>query len=142
MIAGVVVTAAAGAVCGAAYFHVLVPFNDALRSKSAPSYTGRREAVVLAHTCRSGHGSSSCVCPRRYRRTLLEYKGADWRRRRYEVPGEYPLGPKVPVRVSYSSNRPYPLTWTTVRRTAIRGAVAGGVLGLAHAVLLSLLLYA
>jgi hypothetical protein len=105
MIAGVAVTAAAGAVCGAAYFHVLVPLNDALRSKSAPSYTGRREAVALAHSCVAGHEPPSCVCPRRYRRTLLEYKGADWRRR-YEVPGTYPLGQQVPVRVGYSSNRP------------------------------------
>jgi hypothetical protein len=142
MIAGVAVTAAAGAVCGAAYFHVLVPFNDALRSKSAPSYTGRREAVALAHSCVAGHEPPSCVCPRRSRRTLLEYKGADWRRQRYEVPGTYPLGQQVPVRVGYSSNRPYPLTWTTVGRTAIRGALVGGALGLAHAVLLSVLLYA
>ncbi|MEU4429514.1 hypothetical protein AB0F65_02375 [Nocardia rhamnosiphila] len=142
MIAGVAVTAAAGAVCGAAYFHVLAPFNDALRSKAAPSYTGRREAVVLAHTCRSGHKSSSCVCPQRDRRTLLEYQGADLRQRRYAVPGTYPLGQPVPVRVGYSSNRPYPLTWTTVGHTAIRGALVGGALGLAHAVLLSLRLYA
>lgn len=141
MIAGVGVAAAAGALCGAAYFHLLVPFNEALRSNGGPSYTGRRPAVVLAHTCTSGHEPSSCVCARRYRRTLLDYRGADWRRRRYAVPGEYPVGQEVPVRVSYSSNRPYPLTWTTVRRTATRGAVAGALIGLVHAALLSLLLY-
>ncbi|WP_459547610.1 hypothetical protein [Nocardia sp. X0981] len=108
------VTAVAGAVCGAAYFHVLVPFNEALRSKAAPSFTGRRVAVALGHTCTSGHEPSSCVCSPRYRRTLLEYQGTDWRCRRYEVPGTYPLGDEVAVRVSYSSNRPYPLTRTTV----------------------------
>ncbi|MEV6326097.1 hypothetical protein AB0M45_33805 [Nocardia sp. NPDC051787] len=71
---------------------------------------------------------------------MIEYHGADWRRRHDAVPGRYPLGAEIPVRISYRTNRAYPLTRTTLVRTGLRGAALGAGLGLFNAVLLCVLL--
>ncbi|WP_040787247.1 hypothetical protein [Nocardia pneumoniae] len=71
---------------------------------------------------------------------MIEYRGADWRRRHDAAPGRYPLGAEIPVRISYRTNRAYPLTRSTLVRTGLRGAALGAGLGLFNAVLLCVLL--
>ncbi|WP_280276045.1 hypothetical protein [Nocardia wallacei] len=140
LLAGVVVSAVFGSVVGASYHHVIVPFNEVFRSYGGPVYTGRRPASVIAHTCREGHEPVACRCPPRRLRSVLEYRGADWLIRHRHVPGRYPVGAEIAVRVSYRSNRPYPLTRTTVVRSAVLGALWGAGAGLLYATVLSVML--
>ncbi|NKY36506.1 hypothetical protein HGA13_26050 [Nocardia speluncae] len=141
MLAGPAATTVAGAVFGLAYHHILVPLNEALRTWGGPAYTGRRPALAIAHSCVSEHDPEVCPCRPWRRRTVLEYQGADWQRRRYAVPGTYRLEAEVTVRVGYRGNRPYPLTPITAFRCAHRGAAMGAALGLFYAALLWFLLY-
>ncbi|MFC4127371.1 hypothetical protein [Nocardia rhizosphaerae] len=136
MLAGLAAVTVAGFVCGLAYHHILVPVNEALRSHGGPGYTARRPALAVAHTCALAHDPMACPCPPRRQRTIVEYQGVDWSRRRHPVPGRYPLGAELSVRVRYAGNRPYPLTRITVLRSAIRGAAAGVGFGLVFIVLL------
>lgn len=140
LLAGVASSAVFGAVVGAAYHHVIVPFNEAFRSYGGPVYTGRRAARVVAHTCRDDHEPVACGCPPRRLRSVVEYRGADWLTRRHHVPGRYPVGSEIVVRVSYRSNRAYPLTWITVVRYAVFGALAGAGAGLLYATVLAVML--
>ncbi|WP_067537859.1 hypothetical protein [Nocardia crassostreae] len=122
LIAGIASSTAFGAVCGLAYHHVIVPFNEAFRSHGRPSFTGRRPALAVGHSCTSEHPPEDCPCPPRRRRTVVMYQGVDWRRSWHAVTGRYPLGTEIPVHVSYRTNRPHPLTWTTAVHGALRGA--------------------
>ncbi|NNH69539.1 hypothetical protein HLB23_06600 [Nocardia uniformis] len=141
LVAGVAAPAIGGLLYGLAYHHVLVPLNEAFRYHGGPRFTGRRPALAVAHSCAAEHEPGACPCPPRRQRTILEYHGADWRRRCFPVPGRYPLDAEVPVHVSYTSNRPYPLTRITVVRSAIRGTAAGFAIGLVVIAMMCVTLY-
>ncbi|WP_329412203.1 hypothetical protein OG563_07065 [Nocardia vinacea] len=141
LLAGWVACALFGWVCGVAYWHVLVPFGEVF-GRSAPSYTRRRMAKAVAHTCKRDHEPTLCPCLRWQQRTVLEYQGADWRGRRAAVAGWYLLGSEVPVRISYRTNRAYPLTRAAVIRTSVLGAALGTAIGLIQVLLLLVVLHA
>ncbi|MBF6225963.1 hypothetical protein [Nocardia abscessus] len=136
LLAGLVATTVGGFLCGAAFHHVLVPLNEIFRSIGRPSYTNRRPALAIAHTCVYAHVPADCSCIPRNRRTVLEFRGTNALLRQAAVQGVYALGTELPVRVRYSTNEPVPLTRNTVVRSAIRGSALGAALGLIHIALL------
>lgn len=135
LLAGVAATVFGGGLCGVAYHHVLVPLNEVLRSSMVPRYTGRRTASAVGHGCALGHAPARCSCSSRRRHTVLEYRAADMLPRRSAVPGIYPVGAELTVRVRYRDNRPFPLTRITAVRGAVTGLCVGAGLGLVHSVL-------
>lgn len=138
--AGTATSTLFGLMVGLSYLHVFVPFNDAFRRTPQPSYTRKRWARTVAHTCTRDHVAAECDCPPRNLRTVLVYQGTDFRDRREPVRGRYPLGGEVPVRISYRSDRPNPMTRISVLRNGIRGAALGAGLGAAYAAALRILL--
>ncbi|WP_327117285.1 hypothetical protein OHB12_07050 [Nocardia sp. NBC_01730] len=136
LLAGLGATTVGGFLCGAAFHHVLVPLNEIFRSIGRPSYTNRRPALAIAHTCVYAHDPAVCSCMPRHRRTVLEFRGTNALPQQAAVHGVYALGAELPVRVRYSTNEPVPLTRNTVVRSAIRGSTLGAGLGLVYSALL------